>query len=434
MTAPTGDWAPLRRAARRATHPFGRCRRTYRSSSPTPLHRAAVRRGRSCGCRTGLADPTELTGPVFGRDAVTAADADLTIGPGGEAVGQRIIVTGRLLDGAGRPIRRSLVEIWQANASGRYRHRGDQWPGMLDPNFTGGGRTLTDDDGDLPVHHHQARRVSVGQPRQRLATGAHPLLGVRLGLHPAARHADVLPRRPAVLPGPDLQLDRRPGRAPTARRRLRPRRDRGSSGRSASASTSSCAARRRPRSRSPAMAELTPSQTVGPFLHLALADPALATPVAADDTDGDRRWAARSSTATAAAVPDAVVETWQYGGPFARCATGARTGPGRCASADPLRCRRWTARPRHPTSPCRCSPAACSTASSPAPTSTATRPTPTTRSSPRVGDRAGRLLAQPAARARGASTSDLRDEVTMSPSSSSSDPFRFLAAPGRWRA
>jgi len=95
----------------------------------------------------GLTDPTELTGPVFGTDDVTPEDADLTRGPGGEAVGQRIVVTGRLLDGAGRPIRRSLVEIWQANASGRYRHRGDQWPGSLDPNFTGGGRTLTDDDG-----------------------------------------------------------------------------------------------------------------------------------------------------------------------------------------------------------------------------------------------------------------------------------------------
>lgn len=95
----------------------------------------------------GLTDPADLTGPVFGRDAVTAADADLTIGPGGEAIGQRIIVTGRLLDGDGRPIRRSLIEVWQANASGRYRHADDQWPGVLDPNFTGGGRVLTDDDG-----------------------------------------------------------------------------------------------------------------------------------------------------------------------------------------------------------------------------------------------------------------------------------------------
>jgi protocatechuate 3,4-dioxygenase beta subunit len=95
----------------------------------------------------GLTDPTELTGQVFGRDSVSAADADLTIGPSGEAIGQRIILTGRLLDGGGRPIRGSLIEIWQANASGRYRHQGDQWPGSLDPNFTGGGRTLTADDG-----------------------------------------------------------------------------------------------------------------------------------------------------------------------------------------------------------------------------------------------------------------------------------------------
>lgn len=95
----------------------------------------------------GLTDPTDLTGPVFGVGDVTAEDADLTLGPQGAAVGQRIIVTGRLLDGDGRPIARSLVEIWQANASGRYRHAGDQSPGTLDPNFTGGGRALTDDDG-----------------------------------------------------------------------------------------------------------------------------------------------------------------------------------------------------------------------------------------------------------------------------------------------
>ena len=67
--------------------------------------------------------------------------------PAGEAVGQRIIVTGRLLDAGGRPIPSSLIEIWQANASGRYRHPNDQWPGPLDPNFTGGGRCLTGDDG-----------------------------------------------------------------------------------------------------------------------------------------------------------------------------------------------------------------------------------------------------------------------------------------------
>jgi protocatechuate 3,4-dioxygenase beta subunit len=93
------------------------------------------------------ADLTELSGPVFGEGDVRPDDADLTKGPTGEAVGQRIIVTGRLLDAGGRPIPSSLIEIWQANASGRYRHRNDQWPGALDPNFTGGGRCVTDADG-----------------------------------------------------------------------------------------------------------------------------------------------------------------------------------------------------------------------------------------------------------------------------------------------
>ena len=78
-------------------------------------------------------DPTELTGPVFGDERVGRGDADLTRQHDGEAVGQRIIVTGRVLDADGRPIRDTLVEIWQANAAGRYRHDGDQWPGAARP-------------------------------------------------------------------------------------------------------------------------------------------------------------------------------------------------------------------------------------------------------------------------------------------------------------
>jgi protocatechuate 3,4-dioxygenase beta subunit len=86
-------------------------------------------------------------GPVFGDGLVVAEDHDLTLGHTGEPVGQRIIVTGRLSDSAGRPVRRQLVEIWQANAAGRYRHDMDRHPAPLDPNFTGVGRCLTDDDG-----------------------------------------------------------------------------------------------------------------------------------------------------------------------------------------------------------------------------------------------------------------------------------------------
>ncbi len=89
----------------------------------------------------------ELAAPVFGPSDVAPLDADLTRRHDGEPLGERIVITGRVLDGDGRPVPRQLVEIWQANASGRYRHDGDQHPAPLDPNFTGGGRALTDDEG-----------------------------------------------------------------------------------------------------------------------------------------------------------------------------------------------------------------------------------------------------------------------------------------------
>ncbi|MFI9508841.1 protocatechuate 3,4-dioxygenase subunit beta [Nocardia sp. NPDC052566] len=90
---------------------------------------------------------TEITGPVFGEDLIGAADNDLTAGHPGEPMGQRIVVHGRLLDGDGTPIPHSLVEIWQANAGGRYRHDRDRWDCPLDPNFDGAGRAVTDGDG-----------------------------------------------------------------------------------------------------------------------------------------------------------------------------------------------------------------------------------------------------------------------------------------------
>jgi protocatechuate 3,4-dioxygenase, beta subunit len=92
---------------------------------------------------------SELTGPGPAISAVTPEDADLTrnAGTGGEAIGQRIIVSGRVLDEYGAPVRHTLVEVWQCNAAGRYIHRHDQWPGPLDPNFLGIGRCMTDADG-----------------------------------------------------------------------------------------------------------------------------------------------------------------------------------------------------------------------------------------------------------------------------------------------
>jgi protocatechuate 3,4-dioxygenase, beta subunit len=90
---------------------------------------------------------SELTGPVFGHESVGELDHDLTRQHAGEPLGERIIVTGRVTDSDGRPVRSALIEIWQANAAGRYVHEVDQHPAPLDPNFTGAGRCLTDDEG-----------------------------------------------------------------------------------------------------------------------------------------------------------------------------------------------------------------------------------------------------------------------------------------------
>jgi protocatechuate 3,4-dioxygenase beta subunit len=91
---------------------------------------------------------TEITGPLLGEGRLGANDNDLTVQCAGEPQGQRIIVHGRLVDGNGRPVPNSLVEIWQANAGGRYNHVRDRWPSPIDPNFDGVGRTLTDAEGN----------------------------------------------------------------------------------------------------------------------------------------------------------------------------------------------------------------------------------------------------------------------------------------------
>jgi protocatechuate 3,4-dioxygenase beta subunit len=91
---------------------------------------------------------SEVTGPVYGHNAISETDRDLTRQHSGEPLGERIIVRGRVLDDGGRPVPHALVEVWQANAAGRYRHIKDNHPAPLDPNFTGAGRTVTDEDGN----------------------------------------------------------------------------------------------------------------------------------------------------------------------------------------------------------------------------------------------------------------------------------------------
>jgi protocatechuate 3,4-dioxygenase beta subunit len=90
---------------------------------------------------------SDLSAPVYGYFPVGEADGDLTRQHAGEPQGERIIVAGRVIDEDGRPVPHALLEVWQANAAGRYVHQRDNHPAPLDPNFTGAGRTITDTEG-----------------------------------------------------------------------------------------------------------------------------------------------------------------------------------------------------------------------------------------------------------------------------------------------
>ena len=91
---------------------------------------------------------SELSGPLYGQNPIGETDNDLTRQQASEPLGERIVVAGKVMDEDGRPIQRTLVEVWQANAAGRYYHDRDQHEAPLDPNFTGAGRTMTDDEGN----------------------------------------------------------------------------------------------------------------------------------------------------------------------------------------------------------------------------------------------------------------------------------------------
>ncbi|MBV1862825.1 MAG: protocatechuate 3,4-dioxygenase subunit beta [Rhodobacteraceae bacterium] len=92
---------------------------------------------------------SEITGPVFGHNDVDAIDNDLiqNYAKDSDPIGERIIIHGRVLDENARPVPGTLVEIWQANAGGRYRHKKDTYLAAIDPNFGGCGRTITDENG-----------------------------------------------------------------------------------------------------------------------------------------------------------------------------------------------------------------------------------------------------------------------------------------------
>jgi protocatechuate 3,4-dioxygenase beta subunit len=112
-----------------------------------PPYRSSLLRHPTKALRHADPEGCELVAPVFGHSDVAPVEADLTIQHVGDPVGERMLITGRVLDGDGRPVRHQLVEIWQANSAGRYIHKRDQHPAPLDPHFTGVGRCLTDADG-----------------------------------------------------------------------------------------------------------------------------------------------------------------------------------------------------------------------------------------------------------------------------------------------
>ena len=118
-------------------------------ANDTPAYRSSAKRAPRAPAVIIPHTLSETSGPRFGAELLTAAGHDLTRPPGagGEALGQRILVHGRVVDEHGRPERGALVEVWQANAAGRYRHDGDRHDAPLDPNFTGTGAVVTDDDG-----------------------------------------------------------------------------------------------------------------------------------------------------------------------------------------------------------------------------------------------------------------------------------------------
>jgi protocatechuate 3,4-dioxygenase beta subunit len=126
-------------------------RRPYFNTQPDhlyPPYRSTIKRSPTKPLVLLPHTLSEVTGPVFGMDDVIPGDSDLTNKHDGDPLGERIVVSGRLLDENSNPIANALIELWQCNAAGRYRHVVDDHDAPLDPNFTGCGRVLTDAEGN----------------------------------------------------------------------------------------------------------------------------------------------------------------------------------------------------------------------------------------------------------------------------------------------
>lgn len=124
--------------------------RNWHPPAYTPTYKTSVLRSPQKALLSLDGTKSEITGPVFGHSILGELDNDLIHNfakPGESAIGERIIVHGRVLDERGRPVPGALIEFWQANAGGRYRHKKESYLAPLDPNFGGCGRTITDENG-----------------------------------------------------------------------------------------------------------------------------------------------------------------------------------------------------------------------------------------------------------------------------------------------
>jgi len=128
---------------------FLRRDRSWHPAADTPAYRSTTFRAPRRALLSLPQSVGELSGPVFGHGALDPLDNDLirNYATTGDAIGERILVHGTVMDGNGRPVPGTLIEIWQANAGGKYRHVNDKYMAALDPNFGGCGRVVSDAEG-----------------------------------------------------------------------------------------------------------------------------------------------------------------------------------------------------------------------------------------------------------------------------------------------
>lgn len=182
-----------------------------------PEYRSTVKRGPIQDLVPIVETLTETTGPGPVWSDISNEDADLTTnaGTGGEAIGERIIVIGQVLDEGGSPVPGTLIEIWQANASGRYVHwRETAFPAPLDPNFIGVGQTITDDKGEYrfvtvkPGRYPWGNHPNAWRPSHIHFSLLGPSLGTRLVTQMYFEGDPLLPLDPIYNSAPEHSRER----------------------------------------------------------------------------------------------------------------------------------------------------------------------------------------------------------------------------------